>query len=99
MLDRLLAAGCNKELKNKYKETPVVVAALHEATDVVLYLMGKKVNMREKSFDGLTPFQISAKYGFPEMMKALYDEGGGGSVATLQRYLSSLMHLLLWLRD
>ena len=77
MMDRLLAEGCNMELESKYRETPVVVAALHECTEIVLYLMGKKANMRTKSFDGLTPFQISAKYGYPEMMKALFDEGGG----------------------
>lgn len=77
MMDRLLAEGCNMELESRYRETPVVVAALHECTEMVLYLMGKKANMRTKSFDGLTPFQISAKYGYPEMMKALFDEGGG----------------------
>ena len=77
MLDFLLANGLALEVKSKYGETPVVVAALHEATEAVLYLMGKKANMHAKSFDGLTPFQISAKYGFPEMMRALFVEGGG----------------------
>lgn len=92
MLSKLLAVGCLLELPNRYGETPVVVAALHEATESVLFLMGRKANMRAKSFDGLTPFQIAAKYGFPEMMKALFVEGGG----TLLRLLPS--SAALWAR-
>lgn len=30
-----------------------------------------------RAVDGCTPFQIAVRYGFPEMMKALFDSGGG----------------------
>jgi hypothetical protein len=45
--------------------------------ETVMFLKDKGANMRAKSIDGYTCFQIAVKYGFPEMMDALYDTGGG----------------------
>ena len=77
LLDRLLKLGLDMEKQTKFGETPVVVAALHEAVEAVLFLQDKKANMYAKSVDGYIPFQIAVRYGFPEMMKALYESGGG----------------------
>jgi hypothetical protein len=52
-------------------------AALHDGMETVMFLKDKGANMRAKSIDGYTCFQIAVKYGFPEMMDALYDTGGG----------------------
>ncbi len=76
-LPRPYISGLDVDQKNKFGETPVVVAALHEATEMVLFLGDHGANMYAKSVDGYIPFQIAVRYGFPEMMKALYESGGG----------------------
>ncbi len=81
MMQRLMALGLDIEQRNKYGETPVVVAALHECTEMVLFLQDKKANMYAKSVDGYIPFQIAVRYGFPEMMQGLNDSGGGTFLA------------------
>ncbi len=62
----LSSCPCRRDERPEHRDArasfAVVVAALHESTEAVLYLMGKKVNMQSKSFDNLTPFQIAAKY-------------------------------------
>ena len=38
MTERMLQLGLDKEQKNKFGETPIVIAALHEATETVMFL-------------------------------------------------------------
>jgi ankyrin repeat protein len=45
MLVRLLQLGFDLEQANKHGETAIVIAALHEATETVMFLRDKGANM------------------------------------------------------
>lgn len=84
LVKKLLNMGVPIELETRIGWTPIIVAALHEATETVVFLMEKGANMRATNSDGETPFQIAAKYGFPHMLKALFEAGGVYSMPKIE---------------
>ncbi|CAE7714911.1 Ank3 [Symbiodinium sp. CCMP2592] len=75
LLIELLAAGANKEAKDKDGRTPLMVAAEKCQTEIVNELLAQGAEKEAKDKDGRTPLMVAAEQGHKEIVNELLAQG------------------------
>jgi ankyrin repeat protein len=78
-VDTLLAAGAQRDPKNKTGWTPLIVAAINGHTEIVKSLLASGADMNARDEDNWTPLMQAAHNGHVETVKLLLKAGAGGA--------------------
>lgn len=71
----LLDAGANPDLRNRWHDTPLVIALTSESMDVVDVLLEAGASLDAKDEDGDTALMHLVYEGAPDLLSVLLDEG------------------------
>lgn len=76
----LLAAGAEVDIKNKYFQTPIYCASLYGNGEIVTYLLeaGANVNMKDK--DNWTPLHWACWNGHSDIVQILLPAGADKTI-------------------
>ena len=74
-VELLLDRGANIEAKDRWGQTPLLLAAWRGNTETVELLLDRGANIEAKDIRGLTPLLLAAKEGNTETVELLLDRG------------------------
>jgi len=75
-LKKLVSRGADVEAKNKYGETPLILASEFGHLEIVKCLIEKcNANVESKDNHGNTPLILASGYGYLEIVKCLIENG------------------------
>lgn len=92
LASRLLAAGCDVNVKNRYGETPLMVAVTANSLKVAKLLLHSGADHINTNCNGeFGPLHMAVWYGFQDMVKILLE--AGADVNVIDEEYSSSLHI------
>lgn len=89
---RLIEAGCDVNAKNRYGETPLMVAVSANSLQVAKHLLRAGADHINTDCDGeFGPLHMAVWYGFQDMVKILLE--AGADVNVIDEEYSSPLHI------
>jgi len=91
LVNRLLKAGANPNVRNKLNTTPLLEAAFHSNTEIIKALMEAGADPNLAGPDGQTPLMLIARGDNVAAAKLLLDKGANPKAKESQREQTALM--------
>ena len=91
LVNRLLKAGANPNVRNKLNTTPLLEAAFHSNTEIIKALMEAGADPNLAGPDGQTPLMLIARGDNVAAAKLLLDKGANPRATESQRDQTALM--------
>jgi ankyrin repeat protein len=91
LVNRLLKAGADPNVKNALNTTPLLEAAFHSNTEIIKLLLEAGADPNTAGADGQTPLMLIARGDNVTVAKMLLDKGANGKARESQRQQTALM--------